>query len=74
MEDPTEIEVLEACGIHGEPVEKGEIVEVDTATARSLIGMGKARAYIQTQAPVPQNQDPAPQNRDPKPSDAGDKA
>lgn len=66
MEDPKEIEILETCGIHGEVVERGEVVEVDTATARSLIGMGKARPYIQTQDPKPQTQDPKITTADPK--------
>jgi len=63
-----EIKITQTCGVHGEVVEKDEVVDVDDATAKTLIGMGKAES---AEAPVPANptiktQDPGSQNQDPK--------
>lgn len=63
-----QIEIIEPCGIHGEIVDKGEIVEVDNPTGKVLIGMGKAALYLDDapSAPTIQTQDPTPQTRDPQ--------
>ncbi len=37
-----QIEIKECCGVHGEIVDKGDVVEVDDPTAKMLIAIGKA--------------------------------
>jgi hypothetical protein len=60
-----DIEITQTCGVHGEVVEEGEIVEVDDATAKLLIGIGKAKPSIQTREPQIQHSDPSATHGDP---------
>lgn len=40
-----QIEIKECCGIHGEIVEKGDVIEVDDPTAKMLVAIGKAQPF-----------------------------
>lgn len=70
-----QIQIVQACGIHGELVEVGETPIVDDPTAKMLIGIGRAIPFepppIQTGDPKPQTPDPKPQTQDPKPPAPG---
>lgn len=77
-----QIEIKECCGVHGEIVEKGDVIEVDDPTAKMLVAIGKAvRFNPEDEGDLPvedeagdgpelegeiQNQDPAPTHRDPQ--------
>jgi len=78
-----QIEIKECCGVHGEIVEKGDVIEVDDPTAKMLVAIGKAvRFNPEDEVELPgddeagdepelegeiQNQDPDPTHRDPQP-------
>lgn len=76
-----QIEIKECCGIHGEIVEKGDVIEVDDPTAKMLVAIGKAQPFNpeeeadlgseeeagdETEGEI-EHQDPAPTHRDPTP-------
>ncbi len=78
-----QIEIKECCGVHGEIVDKGDVVEVDDPTAKMLIAIGKAVRFNPEDEGEPpaedegegegepggeiQHQDPTPTHRDPQP-------
>lgn len=65
-----QIKITACCGVHGEIVEPGEILDVDDPTGKMLVGIGKAEPFeetIQHQDPEIQSQDPTVSNQDPKP-------
>jgi len=76
-----QIEIKECCGVHGEIVEKGDVIEVDDPTAKMLVAIGKAvRFNPEDEGELPvedEGADEAPvedapegeiQNRDPTPT------
>lgn len=67
IKNPKELTIraVKAFGMNGQPVAVGEVLTVDYAFARELIGNQKAEAY--TAPAIPDTPAPAPAAEAPKP-------